>query len=448
MHKDKAGFRKLVNMANELGLGSQLNDLEKVGGLKGESEDGLIAKIVKNAYMSEDSASGKFMRNAYDWEDKIFKLARFKKNLDEIRAKKKAGQYADTESIGVLQGGRGGEAPRRKDGLSSSAEFTEAELASAMKDAQWGYVDYGTHFNATLRMLDKSGVMPFLHYSVKSTPMVLKTIMKHPVRFMALQAAMMGSGMSAWLGDNEEENLAKPSWAESGVMPNIFGIKSFSEIAPGWYLNSGRIVPGFRFDGFDKLEFGGGFVRGMLNIAGGKSTLGHSFEGEDDSVGQRVFKRVREMAKSYFPPITFGRYGMSMSEKALSDAVGGSFAPKDYNQDDLGYGEILARGVGIREFNKEKEYKKELNKVKKEYEKLFPAKAKNAQGLSKEQEKRNEELRKNSTEVAAKKAMLEKKFRLYKDRARKDGVVLDVELLKQDMQKMGKRGFVWESEAL
>lgn len=362
-------FKKLVNKANELGLGSGLDELKQLKPLN-VKKDNIFMRILKEAYFAEGTKLGDGARIAYDWEDKIFKLARFKKNLEK--------------------------------GM---------EPALAMKDAQYHYVDYSTPFNGTLRLLDKSGLMPFLHYSVKSTPMVLKAIIKNPVRFMMLQAALMGSGASAWLGDNEDENYAKPKWAESGAFANLFGVKSWSRISEsGWYLNLGRLAPGFRFDGLDKLEFSGGFVKGIANIAGGKSTLGYSIESEDDNTLERIFKRSKEALKSYFPPITFGRYGQQLAAVELSK-YNLAQAPKDYNQDDLSTGEILLRGAGVREFNQKKEYKKELNKTKKHWQIAVS---------------------KNNNQEAKK---LEIKFSRIKEVAQKDGFKFDIKLIKKRDKK-------------
>lgn len=384
-------FKTLVNKADELGLGSQLNDLEGLRALKSDKDVGVIERIFKELYFAEGSKAGDFARNAYAWEDKIFKLARFKKNLEKL-AKQKGIKYNDF------------------------AKFSKNELQEAMKDAQWGYVDYSTHLNGTLKLLDKSGVMPFLHYSVKSTPMVLKTILKNPERFILFQAAMMGAGASSWLGDNEKENLAKPKWAESGAFANLFGIKSWVKLPmDGWYLNAGRAVPGFRFDGFDKFEFSGGFVKGALNVAGGKSAMGYNNESDDDTLWERVQSRTFEMMKAYFPPMTFGRYGQNLGAAIGNKIAPNTFdAPKDYNKDDLSVGEILARGVGVREFNLKKEYKNEANKVKKAY--------------------KNE----NNTQ---KRRELERKFNTIKSEAKKSGVTLDVSLLgKREIGGFGGSG--------
>lgn len=362
--------------------------------------------------MTEGSKSGDFARRLYALEDKIFKIARFKKNLEAIA--KDRGFNAD-----------------------DFKKFSPDELAAAMKDAQYHYVDYSTHWNGVLKWTDKAGIAPFIHYSVKATPMVLKAAMKKPHRFLMMQAVMAGFGASAWLGDNEEENLAKPKWAESGALPNIFGLKSWTRIgSTGWYFNSGRLMPGFRFDGFDKLEFSGGFVMGAGNIIlAGNSTLGYSLEGENDTMLERIFSRSGELVKSYFPPITLGRYARQLGEQAIADVTGLDIAPKDYNKDDLGYGGILLRGVGVRRFNPEKEYKKEVNEVKREYAKLVPVAVPDSKDEDKVRKAKahNEKLAKmDKSKLEDKKRELEKKFRTYKDIASKDGVKLDIELLKRE----------------
>lgn len=420
MRGDKQ-FKKWENLANSLGLDSHLNDLEGlVKPLQSESKGNILTKALKEAYMAEGSWSGEKARYLYSMEDKVFKIARFKKNL-EIIAKDKGFDVNDF------------------------SKFSANELKAAMKDAQYSYVDYSTHFNGTLKLLDKSGVQPFLHYAVKSTPMVLKAALKRPDRFLMMQAVLAYGGGSAWLGaDNERDNLAKPEWAESGTLPNLVGVKSWMRVGnTNWYFNSGRLVPGFRFDGFDKLEFNGGFVGGAINIASGKRTLGYKIEGEEDSVAEKITKRVLELTKSYFPPISpLGRYGQQLGAQATADVTGLDVAPKDYNKDDLGYGGIMARGIGVRRFNKEKEYGKELKKARKEYEELVPVKIPN----SKDEEKmakakaHNERVAKLSVaDLREAKARAEAKFKRIKEHASADGVKLNIELLKQS--KQGGRAF-------
>ena len=409
-------------MANSLGLDSHLNDLEGlIKPLQSESKGNILTKALKEAYMAEGSWSGEKARYLYSMEDKVFKIARFKKNLEMI-------------------------AKDRGFDVNDFSKFSADELKAAVKDAQYSYVDYSTHFNGTLKMLDKTGVQPFLHYAVKSTPMVVKAALKRPDRFIIMQAVLAYSGGSAWLGaDNERDNLAKPEWAESGALPNLVGVKSWMRVGnTNWYFNSGRLVPGFRFDGFDKLEFNGGFVGGAINIASGKSTLGYKIESDDDSNAVKMTKRLLELTKSYFPPISpLGRYGQQLGAQGVANITGADIAPKDYNKDELGFGGIMARGLGVRRFDKGKEYKKELKKARKEYEELVPVKIPN----SKDEEKvakakaHNERVAKLSVaDLLEAKARAEAKFKRIKDAASADGVKLDIGLLRQSRQSGGSFG--------
>ena len=412
MRGDKQ-FKRWETLANSLGLDSHLSDLEGlVKPLQSEAKDGILTRALKEAYMAEGSWSGEKARYFYSMEDKVFKIARFKKNL-ELIAKDKGFDVNDF------------------------SKFSADELKAAMKDAQYSYVDYSTHFNGTLKMLDKTGVQPFLHYTVKSTPMVVKAALKRPDRFLMMQAVLAFFGGSAWLGaDNERDNLAKPEWAESGVLPNLVGVKSWMRVGnTNWYFNSGRLVPGFRFDGFDKLEFNGGFVGGAINIASGKSTLGYKIESDDDSNAVKITKRLLELTKSYFPPLSpLGRYGQQLGAQAVADITGADIAPKDYNKDELGFGGIMARGAGVRRFDKEKEYGKELKKARKEYEQFVPVKIPNSEDEEKvaKAKAHNERIAKLSVEdLREAKARAEDKFKRIKEHASADGVKLDIGLLRQ-----------------
>ena len=422
MRRDKQ-FKKWENLANSLGLDSHLNDLEGlVKPLQSESKGSILTRALKWVYMAEGSWSGEKVRYLYSMEDKVFKIARFKKNLEMI-------------------------AKDRGFDVNDFSKFSADELKAAMKDAQYSYVDYSTHFNGTLKMLDKTGVQPFLHYTVKSTPMVVKAALKRPDRFLMMQAVLAYGGGSAWLGaDNERDNLAKPEWAESGWLPNLVGVKSWMRLgSTDWFFNSGRLVPGFRFDGFDKLEFNGGFVGGAINIASGKSTLGYKIESDDDPNAVKITKRLLELAKSYFPPLSpLGRYGQQLGAQAAADITGADIAPKDYNKEELGFGGIIARGAGVRRFDKEKEYGKELKKARKEYEQFVPVKIPN----SKDEEKvakakaHNERIAKLSVaDLREAKARAEDKFKRIKEAAKADGVKkLDIGLLGQSRQGGGAFG--------
>jgi hypothetical protein len=256
---NRAKFNEWVKRANAQGLNSYLGDMEKmIDELSPKAKEPIYLTILKNLYFSKGSKTGDFARRAYDWEDKIFKLAQFMENIE-------------------------------KRGMDDK---------TAMKLAQESYVNYSTPLPAFVRVMDKSGLMPFLHYSYKATPMVFKTILKHPVKFAVLQAAMIGSGASAWFGDNDIGNARKPQWAQNGKIANLLGVNSWTEMpfADRWYLNSGRLVPGFRFDGFDLIP--GGFLRGVFDIMHGESTLGYKLDKEDDDAGTKILKRTTEMALS------------------------------------------------------------------------------------------------------------------------------------------------------
>ena len=421
MRGDKQ-FKRWETLANSLGLDSHLSDLEGlVKPLQSEAKDGILTWALKEAYMSEGSWSGEKARYFYSMEDKVFKIARFKKNL-ELIAKEKGFDVNDF------------------------SKFSADELKAAMKDAQYSYVDYSTHFNGTLKMLDKTGVQPFLHYAVKSTPMVLKAALKRPDRFLMMQAVLAYGGGSAWLGaDNERDNLAKPEWAESGWLPNLVGVKSWMRLgSTDWFFNSGRLVPGFRFDGFDKLEFNGGFPVGIWNIANGKSTLGYKIESDDDPNAVKITKRLLELTKSYFPPLSpLGRYGQQLGAQGVADITGANIAPKDYNKDELGFTGIMARGAGVRRFDKEKEYGKELKKARKEYEQFVPVKIPNSEDEEKvaKAKAHNERIAKLSVEdLREAKARAEDKFKRIKEHASADGVKLDIGLLRQSRQGGGAFG--------
>ncbi len=314
---DRRKFDALVKRANKYGLNSYLGEMEKIEPFDLKKEP-VVMSILKNAYFSKGSKLGDTARHLYDWEDKIFKIASFYKHLESGMDEKQA-----------------------------------------FKISQEAYVDYTSPLPGAVRILDKIGLMPFIHYSYKATPMVVKAIAKHPLRFTLMQGAMMGAGASAWLGDNEKENMYKPKWAASEMFPNAFGVKSWVQLGGGWCLNTGRLVPGMRFDGFDTLEFGGGFIGGGINMLGGKTPLGYNIDGKYDSTSMKISKRVLEMAKNYLPPITFGRYGQRVVGKAT-----GLNNPKNYYDEDMSYSEMLIRGAGVRRFNEKKEVISKARAVK------------------------------------------------------------------------------------
>nr|DAI57543.1 MAG TPA: PolyVal ADP-Ribosyltransferase [Caudoviricetes sp.] len=424
-------------LARRLGLDSAMDDLEgAIRGLKPKNDSeafGVIGKAVdflitagKNIYMSEGSAVGKAVRKAYAWEDEIFKIARFKKNLDAIAAKR-----------GYAAGDLG--------------KFSEKELAAAMSDAQYHYVDYSTHFNGFLRKLDKSGLTPFLHYSVKSTPMVIKAILKNPHRFAMMQAAFIaadaaGLSLSSIIADTEKDNLTKPKWAQSSRFPNVFGLKTWARVGNSdTYFNAGRAVPGFRFDEMFDLK-GGGFIGGLVQIIFfGKSPLGYDIESKEDSGAESARKRAKELAKNYLPSFTIGRYGQLLGEQALSDITGDKdYAPKDYNKDELGYAGILKRSVGARRFNQQKELNAELGKLRKQKMELEYVKVPDSDDEEKVEKavKHNEKLEKMSaSEKEKKQKQIDHKLEIFKEVADAEGFEFDVQSLKRLRDEKKQRKF-------
>lgn len=422
-------------LARRLGLDSAMDDLEgAIKGLKPKNDSeafGVLGTAMdflstagKNIYMSEGSALGRAVRKAYAWEDEIFKIARFKKNLDAIAAKR---GYA----AGDL------------------SKFSKKELSAAMSDAQYHYVDYSTHFNGFLRKSDKWGLMPFLHYSVKSTPMVIKAILKNPHRFAMMQASFIaadaaGLSLSSIIADTEKENLTKPKWAQSSKFPNVFGLKTWARVGKSdTYFNAGRAAPGFRFD--DVFEGGWGFVGGLVNIASGKSTLGYNIVSEDDPKAVKIAKSVKEAAKNYLPTLTIGRYGQQLGEQALSDITGDKdFAPKDYNKDELGYAGIFGRGVGRRRFNQQKELNNELGKLRKQRQELEYVKVPDIKDADKVEKaiKHNEKLEKMSaSEKEKKQKQIDRKLEIFKEVADAEGFAFDVQSLKRLRDEKKQRKF-------
>ncbi|WP_297945519.1 LPD23 domain-containing protein [uncultured Campylobacter sp.] len=424
-------------LARRLGLDSAMDDLEgAIKGLKPKNDSeafGVLGTAMdfltaagKNIYMSEGSALGRAVRKAYAWEDEIFKIARFKKNLDAIAAKR---GYA----AGDL------------------SKFSEKELAAAMSDAQYHYVDYSTHFNGFLRKLDKSGLTPFLHYSVKSTPMVIKAILKNPHRFAMMQAAFIaadaaGLSLSSIIADTEKENLTKPKWAQSSKFPNVFGLKTWARVGNSdTYFNAGRAVPGFRFDEMFDLK-GGGFIGGLVQIIFfGKSPLGYDIESKEDSGAESARKRAKELAKNYLPSFTIGRYGQQLGEQALSDITGDKdYAPKDYNKDELGYAGILKRSVGARRFNQQKELNSELGKLRKQKMELEYVKVPDSDDEEKVEKavKYNEKLQKMSaSEKEKKQKQIDHKLEIFKEVADAEGFAFDVQSLKRLRDEKKQRKF-------
>lgn len=310
-HKNRANFDALVKKANKHGLNSQLDDLEQFHIVL--APDGKKVNIVKtffkNMFMTADSKAGKGIRHLYDWEDKIFKLAAFDRNL--------------------------------KKGM---------DEAAAYKEAVGGYVDYNKPRPGAVAVLDKSGLMPFITYQFHSTPAVAKVMLRNPVKAAIFGGGAMYLKMSAWQNDDEESFL--PDWARDKF--NLWGVKEWYEVADGWYLNTGRMIPGTKFE----FELGG-FWKGILNIVGGKTPLGYDIDGKYDDAWDKVYKRGLALAENYTPPLLTGRYGQRLAHIGLGE-LGLVEPKKNYYKENMTVKELALRALGVRKFNKQSEVNKSL----------------------------------------------------------------------------------------
>lgn len=319
-------FKKLVSMARDLGLNSELDDFEGlVRDFTPESakkEKGIsryLWAIPKNLYMAEGTVTGKAVRKLYAAEDEIFKLANFYK---QIKGK----------------------------------QVNKSKAKAIMRDAMADYVDYQTPLPTFIRTIDKVGVMPFTHYVWKSTPRVARAIVKHPYKYALMQVALLEMGASMF---GDDDHLEKPEWAKDKL--NLFAAKQWVHIGDeDLWLNLGRALPGIRWG---KLEFDGGFIGGVATIAQGKDPLwGNKFVSEHDNDAQHWFKISQKLAENYAPSLTYGRY----MQKAVRKAT-------DYHPSKNAYGEtatweeLLLRPLGVREFNSKKEMRGHLNDVVKQW---------------------------------------------------------------------------------
>ena len=326
MVTDRKKFKKLVNMARDLGLNSELDDFEGlVRDFTPESvkkEQGIshmLWAIPKNLYMAEGTVTGKIARKVYAAEDEIFKLANFYKQIK---------------------------------GKTVGKEKARAMLRDAMAD----YVDYQTPLPTAVRTIDKLGIMPFTHYVWKSTPRVARAIVKHPYKYALMQVALLEMGASMF---GDDDHLQKPEWARDKL--NLFAAKQWVNIGDSdQWLNLGRALPGIRWG---KLEFDGGFVGGLATIMQGKDPLwGNKFTSSYDNDAQHWFKIAQKLAENYAPSLTYGRYMQKGMRKAF-----------DYHPSKNAYGEtattkeLLLRPLGVREFNSKKELRGHLNDVVKQW---------------------------------------------------------------------------------
>ncbi|WP_086235973.1 LPD23 domain-containing protein [Campylobacter devanensis] len=337
---NKKEFDELLAKAEAMGLDTASDDIEMRNllmandevakeALKSQNPLGYyIAASWQNIYLTKNSTTGRVARSAYAWEDKWFKLARFKKNLDM--------------------------------GMSDEAAFNDANSA---------YVDYSSHFNPALKVLDKTGVLPFFHFAVKSSIVVTKAAIKNPAKFAMLQTALIGSGASAlpyWFDSEQKDadNSRLPDWASSNYLPNLFGVKNQVQIGEsGLYFNAARAMAGFRLSSIDDITGGGGLIGGLLDILRGRDSWGNDMVGKHDPAIKQLTARLDAFSKQFLPSITLGRYG----RQGLAIATGNN--PKNAYDEPMGLGELAGRFMGLRMINEKKELRSAAINAKNRYKK-------------------------------------------------------------------------------
>lgn len=325
---DRAALNALLKEVEPFGLDSMLNDLEHVELVSDHKGVNVAKTLMGNIYLSQNSKLGKGLRKVYDWEDKLFKLAAYD------HAKK-----AKMKKLG--------------------RELSEDEKLEVYKEAAAPYANYSTPLPKAVKMIDKSGVSPFMHYIYKSTPAVAKLIAKHPVKFGMIQVLLAETGASIF---GDEDEALKPDWAGGtsflSSKINLFGAKDWAGVpfmGGGMYWNAGRMMPGIKFGAIDTT---GGFWGGAFRIMSGESPLGYKIDNKYDEMPTKIAKRIMALAENYMPPMSFGRYGQRAVKKIAGQEV------KNYYKEDMGWGEIGSRMIGVRRFNESDEVAKKIRAAK------------------------------------------------------------------------------------
>lgn len=323
MGKEKKA--QIVAEARKHGLNSALTDFEGATVFGENRRPNLMLTILKNAYMAKGSKLGDAMRRAYAWEDELFKVAAFDKNMRER-----------TAELGRA--------------------LTDEEKAQAFKDASEAYVDYETPLPDMVRKLDKGGVFPFLHYTWKATPVVAKTMAKNPLRALSLLAGLGMLGASSIF--NEDDDAIRPTWAADQF--NLLGAKEWVNLHNGWFFNAGRLVPGVKLG---HIDFSGGFVGGIFDILQGETPLGFTIGSKYDTKLQTIAKRGAALAENYAPSISpIGRYGQRTAQ-----TLAGEPKKNSSTGEKMGIGEVYSQAAGFRKFDGTKEAQSKANALKNKY---------------------------------------------------------------------------------
>ena len=326
---------------------------------KGNQAYSALKTLFKNAYMTEDSATGKGMRWAYSWGDKIFKIARMQHNLFNA---KKAIYEAKHGEVALLSDEIFGGVRKKIDAikLSKEAEYEAFREANAL------FVDYQKPLPPAWETLNRYAI-PFLQFSVKSTPVKIRLMLQNPLTAMSIN--FMGGGIvgraaaggAAYAGyqetadfitkyfDADIDRQAHYEWMRpneiAGVeFDNVLGIvpwrplPMFESEEHEVYFNQGRLVQGMRGDML-KTMLDLGFP-GMLSsyATGVDGPRGRAFRDKDDSTFEKVEKTARKMAQDLLPP-PWGVYASKYAEAFVygENLYGEMMGPADVTLQTLGF---------------------------------------------------------------------------------------------------------------
>lgn len=390
---DKNYYSKLKEEATRFGLDTMLDDMEAQFFKEHNPNEGALMKLYKNAYMAEGSGLGDAMRKAYEFEDVAFKLAAYSKRREALQFSKFLEIRTDLKDAGVINDMYN--AYKYKDEI-SAIELSEAELEAAFKGVDNIYVNYGTSLPKGVAGLDRSGLMPFMHYSWKATPIFLKLMAKHPFKVAALHVAFAGFGASKIIGETEDRDKVTPEWMNDGV--NILGVDNYVEVSEAEYLNIGRSVPAMRFLNMSPAAIFLGWDGGILsNVVGmfttGVDNKGYSVDGGVSDAGmQRLAKRASAISEVVTPPLfpalplvirpktdSNGKeiedttevvaFGGRYFQKAY-DALGGK---KDKRGNPLEVTDVIKQSAGLKlqRVDKQSEAQKSVNSARKKFEREF-----------------------------------------------------------------------------
>lgn len=346
-----AEYKDWQTLAQWYGLNGNMKaiDFDKAHGIKAAavSKGKKIYNATSNLWFGENSTLGEVFRNVYNLEDSVFKIAHFKRLMGstdfDIKKAFKNG-VMDKEYL---------------------AKYEE-QLKDAMKRGNYNYVDYSTRWSKAAQGLDKVAVLPFIQYSWKAGPMVLRSIAQNLIKYAALLGTTYGfGGLSLGTSeDKEAKNLFLPKWAKSSQMPNLMFQENWVKFGDV-YFNLGRMTPGVRIDGFNGINFDFGFLGGIGHLLKGESSLGYKYLDEDKNGFYQNGQILLALLENYAPPLSpVGRYGQRAIKMVVNSAYDDKEKPfkvRDSMGQELSWGKYFARLVGVREMPEKAEAQKALN---------------------------------------------------------------------------------------